>query len=167
MSEVKPPCSFDGAVQITRGTTRAAAVAAAGIWARATTLRDRLDRPATAAEKLPGVEAALDRTGAQLLLAQSSTEVAAFALLVPSGAATEVLYLATDPVYWGRGVARHLLDFIREQARITQTNLELWAITSNDRAIRTYERAGWMATSDEKVRYSSGPLERRFALSLT
>ena len=40
--------------------------------------------------------------------------------------------------------------------------LELWVIADNERAVALYERSGWQATDEVKVRNSSGRLERRF-----
>lgn len=139
---------------------------AAGIWARATALRDNLPLVAPAREKLAGIEAALKNEGAQLVLARNASAAAlGFAVLVPREVATEVLYLAVDPAGWGQGVASALLNHVRDHASPSTAGLELWVIADNARAIRTYERAGWIATSDVKVRNDSGRAERRYTLS--
>jgi len=138
---------------------------AAGIWARATALRDALPLVAPAREKLAGIEGALQNQGAQLIVARSASAPLGFAVLVPREVTTEVLYLAVDPAGWGQGVAAALLDHIREHAAPSSTDLELWVIADNARAVRTYERAGWIATQDVKFRNDSGRPERRYRLS--
>jgi len=138
---------------------------AAGIWARATALRDQLPEAASAQDKLAGIEAALAGEGSQLILARTILGAQGFAVLVPRETSAEVLYLAVDPDSWGRGVAGALLSFIRGFADEMMVDLELWVIADNERAVRTYERAGWVASSDLKVRNASGRLERRFRLS--
>jgi GNAT superfamily N-acetyltransferase len=88
-----------------------------------------------------------------------------FAIVVPRENTIEVLYLAVDPGLWGQGAGRTLLEFIRRQALQSRKDLELWVIADNDRAVQTYERAGWTRTQDVKVRNDSGRVERRFTLS--
>lgn len=50
-------------------------------------------------------------------------------------------------------------DHTREIGRET---LELWVINDNERAIRVYERSGWVGTEEVKRDTPSGRLERRF-----
>lgn len=144
---------------------RDAALGAARIWARATARRDQLPRVPLAEDKLPGIEGALSHEGAQLLVARNQDAPVAFAVLVPRVAALEVLYLAVDPSAWSQGVAGLLLDCIRRQGEAAGAPLELWVIADNDRAISSYERAGWTKTADVMVRNSSGRPERRYTLS--
>lgn len=139
-----------------------AALAAAGIWARATARRDQLPAVPFAEDKLPAVTDALSREGAELLVARSDDTPVAFAILVPHIAVMEILYLAVDPPAWSLGVAGQLLDFIRRQSETAGSALELWVIADNDRAIRSYERAGWTRTADVKVRNASGRPEQRY-----
>ena len=153
----------DLAVVIDGGTN--ARLSAAGMWARATALRDGLPDAASAGDKLPGIEAGLANAGAQLLLARTASKPVGFAVVVPRDITIEVLYLAVDPGLWGQGVARTLLDFIRRQALQSRKDLELWVIADNERAVKTYERAGWTRTPDLKVRNDSGRVEGRFTLS--
>jgi hypothetical protein len=48
-----------------------------------------------------------------------------------------------------------------EHAReIGRDTLELWVINDNERAIRVYERSGWLGT--DEVQRDAGRLERRF-----
>ncbi|AWB86085.1 hypothetical protein C3E77_05285 [Mycetocola zhujimingii] len=76
----------------------------------------------------------------------------------------EIIYLAVDPQAWGQGVAGQLLDFIRRRSETAGTPLELWVIADNDRAVSSYERAGWTRTANVEVRNSSGRPERRYTL---
>lgn len=138
---------------------------AAGIWARATALRDQLLKAASAQDKLAGIEAALAGEGSQLILARTASGAEGFAILVPRETTAEVVYLAVDPDSWGQGVGSALLGFIRRFADEVAVDLELWVIADNERALRTYERAGWVGSSDRKVRNASGRVERRFTLS--
>lgn len=146
--------------------------AAAGIWARATAQRDKLEVPAPVEEKLRGIRQALTNVGASLHVAyrtdetlpsQLPAQALGFVLLVPREGALEVLYLGVDPVAWGRGVASSLLHYVEEHARETgRGSLELWVIDDNERAVQVYERSGWRRTDDVKVRNASGRPERRF-----
>lgn len=76
-----------------------------------------------------------------------------------------ILYLAVDPDAWGTGIARQLLDHLRRHSVKEKTPMELLVITDNSRAIATYESAGWIPTSEVKVRNSAGRVERRYILS--
>ncbi|WP_374210099.1 GNAT family N-acetyltransferase [Pseudarthrobacter raffinosi] len=89
----------------------------------------------------------------------------AFSIVVPHVDVLEVLYLAVDPEAWGKGHARQLLDHLRHHSVEAQTPMELWVIADNKRAISSYESAGWIPTSETKVRNSAGRLERRYILS--
>ncbi|WP_458112728.1 GNAT family N-acetyltransferase [Arthrobacter sp. R1-13] len=76
----------------------------------------------------------------------------------------ELLYLAVDPDAWGKGLARRLLDHLRNPVK-AQTPMELWVIADNKRAIASYERGGWIPKPEIKVRNSAGRPERRDILS--
>ncbi|MFB0840478.1 MULTISPECIES: GNAT family N-acetyltransferase [unclassified Arthrobacter] len=110
---------------------------AAGIWARAVAVRDRLPEIPLADDKLPGIEAALAREGSMLLMARSRGRPLAFSIVVLHTGALEVLYLAVDPPAWGTGPARQLLDHLRHHSIPAQTPMELWVIADNMRAIST------------------------------
>lgn len=138
---------------------------AAGIWARATALRDQLPVIPPLDDKLPGIESALALDGASLLMMRIGDRAMAFSIVVPHADVLEVLYLAVDPEAWGKGLARQLLDHLRHHSVEAQTPMELWVIADNKRAISSYERAGWIPTSETKVRNSAGRLERRYILS--
>ena len=136
---------------------------AAGIWARATARRDDLAVAATVDEKLPGIQSGLCRDGASLQVARRHGEVVGFALAVPRGAFLDVLYLAVDPAAWGDGVGAGLLGHLDDYATsMAYGELELWVIADNERAVALYERSGWHATAEVKIRNAAGRLERRF-----
>lgn len=139
---------------------------AAGIWARATALRDQLPVIPTLDDKLPGIESALALDGALLLMVRITDRPMAFSIVVPHMDVLEVLYLAVDPEAWGKGLARQLLDHLRHHSVKAQTPMELWVIADNKRAIASYESAGWIPTSEFKIRNSVGRPERRYILSL-
>lgn len=139
---------------------------AAGIWARATALRDQLPVVAPLEEKLPGITSALTSDGALLLMARIDERAMAFSIAIPHTDVLEVLYLAVDPEAWGMGLAHQLLDHLRHHSVRAQSPMELWVIADNMRAIASYESAGWIPTSDLKVRNSAGRPERRYVLPL-
>lgn len=116
--------------------------------------------------KLPGIEAALAREGSFLLMARRNGRALAFSIIVPHADVLEVLYLAVDPPAWGSDLARQLLDHLRHHSAKAQTPMELWVIADNTRAIAAYEGAGWIATSEVKIRNSAGRPERRYTLAL-
>lgn len=138
---------------------------AAGIWARATALRDQLPFIPPIDDKLPGIESALAVDGALLLMVRIGVRAMAFSIVVPHTDVLEVLYLAVDPEAWGNGLARQLLDHLRHHSVRTRTPMVLWVIADNKRAIASYENAGWIPTSDVQVRNSAGRPERRYILS--
>jgi len=86
-----------------------------------------------------------------------------FLLAAPRAQTLEIFYLAVDPDAWGCGVGSHLLLSAEDHARkIGRETLELWVINDNQRAIRVYERSGWLGTDEVKRATPSGRLERRF-----
>ena len=100
-----------------------------------------------------------------LLMVRISGHAMAFSIIVPRTDTLEVLYLAVDPGAQGNGLARQLLDHLRCHSMKAQTPMELWVIADNTRAIASYESAGWIPTSEIKIRNSAGRLERRYVLS--
>ena len=138
---------------------------AAGLWARATALRDQLAVIPLLEEKLPGIESALALDGALLLMVRIGERAMAFSVVVPLVDVLEVLYLAVDPEAWGKGLSRQLLDRLRNHSVKVQTPMELWVIADNKRAIASYESAGWIPTSEVKIRNPAGRPERRYILS--
>jgi ribosomal protein S18 acetylase RimI-like enzyme len=143
----------------------AAEAAAALVWARATARRDgRVQRDAR--DTLPGIRRRLALDGAALLLAHQDGAVVGFAITAPHASTLEVFYLAVEPDAWGRGAGSRLLREVDELARTSgRACLELWVIASNDRAIATYEQAGWTRTGDHQVT-SEGSCETRLVRHL-
>lgn len=137
---------------------------AAGIWARATALRDQLPVIPPLEDKLPGIESALAVDGALLLMVRIGDRAVAFSIVVPRTDVLEVLYVAVDPQAWGKGLARQLLDHLRNHSVKARTPMELWVIADNKRAIASYESAGWIPMPGIKVRNSAGRPERRYIL---
>ena len=135
---------------------------AALIWARATAVRDRRPEPATGEEKMPGIQRRLSLEGSRLLLARRDDTYVGFTLFAPHEENLEILYLAVAPDSWGKGVASALLVSAEAHARnIGRAALELWVINDNDRALRVYERSGFVDTEQVKRDESSGQIERR------
>ncbi|MEP7762580.1 GNAT family N-acetyltransferase [Sanguibacter sp. 25GB23B1] len=150
-------------LSVTIASGPAAERTAAGIWARATALRDSLPEVAPVEDKLLGIQHALHAEGGSLHLATSGTRAGGFAVVVPHGETSEIRYLATDPSLWGGGIATALLDHVRAHALATGASaMELWVIADNERAVQTYERAGWTATAEVEVRHAGGRPERRY-----
>lgn len=139
---------------------------AARIWARATALRDQVPVIASLEDKLPGIESALASEGALLLVVRIGERAMAFSIAIPHTDVLEVLYLAVDPEAWGMGLAHQLLAQLRHHSVKVQTPMELWVIADNKRAITSYEGAGWIPTTDLKIRNSAGRPERRYVLPL-
>lgn len=136
--------------------------AASTIWARAVGRRDGRP-PATAETARVGIERRLALEGAALVVDRLDGRPAGFALLAPRESSVELFYLAVDPDVWGRGVAGRLLHRVDEHARqLGHDRLELWVIDDNERAVRTYERAGWRRTADVQQDPPGSPVERRF-----
>ncbi|MHA7304624.1 GNAT family N-acetyltransferase [Arthrobacter sp. TMN-49] len=133
------------------------------IWARAKARRDRAAKPATVEETILGIQRRLRIDGAKLLLARRDDAYVGFSLFAPRSETLEVFYLAVVPESWGSGVASKLLGGTEDYARdIGRTMLELWVISSNERAISVYERSGFVRTEQVKCEAPSGQTERRF-----
>ena len=85
------------------------------------------------------------------------------AMEAPRARTLEVFYLAVDPLAWGSGVASRLLLSVEKHAQdMGRDILELWVINDNERAIRAYERSGWLGTDAVMRDAASGRIERRF-----
>lgn len=155
--------SSDGVVQVARAEAPQGAVHAASIWARAQARRDRSPQPPGIEEALPGIHGRLGLEGAELLLAWQDSRPVGFTLFAPRSQTLEIFYLAVDPDAWGTGVANRLLLEVEQHAReMGHETLELWVITDNERAIRVYERAGWIGTHEVKRDTPQSRPERRF-----
>ncbi|MFC5678397.1 GNAT family N-acetyltransferase [Aeromicrobium endophyticum] len=138
---------------------------AAAIWARATARRDDRD-VRDVADTLPGIQRRLALDGATLLTAWQNDTAVGFALVAPQQRALEVFYLAVDPGSWSAGVASRLLRAVDDHARSTgHAHLALWVIAENERAVTTYERAGWTRT-DHRQQTDDGRTEARLVRRL-
>jgi GNAT superfamily N-acetyltransferase len=72
-----------------------------------------------------------------------------------------VLYVA--PSHWGRGYGYALLRDAEQALAVTgRHDLSLWVLEGNDRAIRFYEREGWLADDGKKSFGDSGLYEVRY-----
>lgn len=155
--------SSAGVVQVTAEHGADGVEESAAIWARAKASRDQDPEPATVEETTPGIRRRLGIDGAELFLARRDGHPVGFAVVAPRARTLEVFYLAVDPDAWGGGVGSRLLLSAEEHARaIGRDTLELWVIHDNERAVRVYERSGWVGTGDVKRDPASGRLERRF-----
>lgn len=145
--------------------TDAAQRAAAGIWARATDLRDSLSVPTDPGAKLEGIRKRLASPGATLHVACRGQEAEGFALLVPRDAELELVYLAVNPAAWGSGTASMLLEYVIAHAEEGgHESVVLWVLADNKRAISTYLRAGW--TLAPNTQGEGERRERQMVLSL-
>jgi len=112
---------------------------------------------------MPGIRRRLSIDGAKLLLARGDGQSVGFALVAPRARTLKIFYLGVDPDAWCSGVGTRLLLIAEDHAReIGRETLELWVINDNERAIRVYERSGWVGTEEVKRNTSSGRLDRRF-----
>ncbi|HST83771.1 MAG TPA: GNAT family N-acetyltransferase [Kineosporiaceae bacterium] len=137
------------------------------IWARAKAWRDQDPEPATVEETSTGIRRRLGLDGAKLFLARRDGHPVGFALVAPRSQTLEIFYLGVDPEAWGSGVGTELLRTAEDHAReIGREALELWVINDNARAIRVYERSGWVGTEELKQDSTSGRIERRFIRKL-
>ena len=142
---------------------------AASIWARATAVRDGDNEPATLDEARPVISRVLG-PGALLLIAQNASGgAAAFAAIAPIPGepdTAELHYLGVDPDHWGHGAGRELLTALPEWAR-GQGFRDVWlsVYADNERAVRLYERMGWLASGTPVPNLRTGRLEQRYVLS--
>ena len=63
----------------------------------------------------------------------------------------EVYALYVDPLHWNQGVGRSLLTHATERLSRDYSSAILWALASNVRARRFYERAGWALDGGTKL----------------
>jgi ribosomal protein S18 acetylase RimI-like enzyme len=96
-------------------------------------------------------------------LADAEGTVAGFVSVGPSQDADatsstgEVYAIYVDPDCWDRGVGRNLLAHgERDLAAHGYTEATLWVLTSNERARRFYEAAGWTTDGTERVANIAG-----------
>jgi GNAT superfamily N-acetyltransferase len=85
------------------------------------------------------------------LVAVVGGAIGGFATTVPAGdeeapGTGQVGALYVDPVFWGDGVGRALIEAARgELVAAGFAQAVLWVLFGNERAIRFYERDGWRA----------------------
>jgi len=98
-----------------------------------------------------------------ILIAKDGERVAGFAGYGSSGESSEageLFALYVLPEYWGTGVAKQLFDAVSEQLSRFRT-VGLWVLKENARAIRFYEKCGFLATGEEQYLPSIGAIEVR------
>jgi GNAT superfamily N-acetyltransferase len=146
---------------------------AAQIWAEATAARDGDDEVAGLELSRPLIAAVLDSSPRSGLLVARDDQGAAvgFAAIEPLGGKDEetadLRYLGVRPSAWGGGVAQALLDAIPgwlRSAGFRRAFLDVYL--DNDRAVRLYERHGWVQAGDPAPHPKSGRLERRYELTV-
>jgi RimJ/RimL family protein N-acetyltransferase len=152
-----------GEVQVTVADGADAVHEAAAIWAHAKARRDQDFAPVTIDDAVPGIQRRLRLQGAKMLLAHRDGLAVGFTLFAPRTRTLEVFYLGVHPGAWGGGVGTQLLLGVQDHARVLGRNtLELWVLHDNERAIRVYQRSGWVGTGELKQDSSSGRREQRF-----
>ncbi len=82
---------------------------------------------------------------AKVVMAQDKSEIVGFVTVDPTNMYLD--QLAVAPEYWGTGVALALLD---EAKRISPNGLNLLVNKDNTRAIRFYEKHGFVYDGDDK-----------------
>jgi RimJ/RimL family protein N-acetyltransferase len=136
---------------------------AAAIWAHGKACRDQDFAPVTVEDAVPGIQRRLSIQGAKMLLARRDGLPVGFTLFAPRARTLEIFYLGVHPKAWGGGVGTQLLLGVQDHAReLGRNTLELWVLHDNERAIRVYQRSGWVDTGEVKQDASSGRRERRF-----
>ncbi|HWS50761.1 MAG TPA: GNAT family N-acetyltransferase [Microbacterium sp.] len=69
----------------------------------------------------------------------------------------ELAGLYAHPSVWSQGTGHALIRRVEEELRAEgRQNAYLWVLRGNDRAIRFYERHGWMSDGTEKVADAGG-----------
>ncbi|MHA7270243.1 GNAT family N-acetyltransferase [Arthrobacter sp. HLT1-20] len=151
---------MDSAGQLTVGLEPEAVSEAAEIWARAKARRDHDLIPVSTEATMPGILRRLGIDGARLLMARRDGAAAGFTLLAPREETLEIFYLAVADDSWGTGVGRLLLSCAEEYAQgIGCTSVELWVISTNERAINIYERAGFAGSGQVQRDATTGQTE--------
>ena len=74
--------------------------------------------------------------------------------------------VAVKPAYWGRGIARALVNEALNEARVRKfERVQLWVNAWNARAIRLYEFLGFRQTTDQQLD-DYGKLMHRYEISV-
>ena len=75
----------------------------------------------------------------------------------------ELFALYVLPSYWGTGIAKHLFEAVSEQLS-AYCAIGLWVLKENARAIRFYQKYGFVPTGEEQDLPSVGATEIRMIL---
>jgi putative acetyltransferase len=92
---------------------------------------------------------------ARIVLAEADGALAGFVTVDPKTKYLDQIVVA--PEHWGSGVARALLD---EAKRLSPKGLDLLVNKDNARAIRFYEKHGFVYTGEDKNPVSGKPVNR-------
>ncbi|MGW6446873.1 GNAT family N-acetyltransferase [Lentzea sp. NPDC055074] len=141
--------------------------AAASIWAHAVAARDGYDEVPSLDEARPGVESALAREPALLLLALEGDQAVGFIAGGPQETdVAHINYVGVHPRAWGTGVGEALLRALPEVLiKSGYAKAELLVYADNARGVRLYERLGWIKVGDPVPHPRNGRVEQRYAFS--
>lgn len=93
--------------------------------------------------------------GVGLVLEPEATQPRAFILYRDTGAAWEITFLATDPVFQGQGFMKALLEHMRNE-RPEERQIWLEVHADNAKARRLYEQQGLEVVGERPRYYSDG-----------
>jgi ribosomal protein S18 acetylase RimI-like enzyme len=146
--------------------------AAAQVWSEAVAARDSYAEVPAADVTRPLIERIVASSPRSVLLIASDAagDVVAFAAAKPVDGAAEhahVRYIGVRPGRWGAGAGRQLVAELAARLRsagYAAARLEVYV--DNPRAVRLYERLGWVPHGDPTPHPSSGRLEQEYRLAL-
>lgn len=147
---------------------------AAEIWAAATSARGQEDSIPSLEQSRPIIPSvtAGSREGL-LLIALHADEVVGFAAAAPNVAfapecrSTEIHYLGVSPRWWGRGVARALLEGILPLLGARgYSSAHLQVYCDNLKAVSLYEAAGWQREGAPSQHPRTGKSEQRYRIEI-
>ena len=115
------------------------------------------------ADREAGWRRMVERFPSHLLLARSAGQVAGFVAFgasrdegAPPGRA-EVFAIYVKPAFWSAGAGRQLCVAALQQLRTEgYESVSLWVIAGNERAIKFYERAGFVAEPESRKQFELG-----------
>jgi ribosomal protein S18 acetylase RimI-like enzyme len=143
---------------------------AAAIWAAATAARDGDAEIAPLSLARPLIQRVIESSPRSLLLVavDETEQMVGFAAVEPmSGheSTADIRYLAVQPRSWGGGVAGQLMPALPDLLTAAGfTHGELDVYLDNPRAVKLYERHGWLPHGDATPHPRSGRLEQRYRL---
>lgn len=143
---------------------------AAAIWAEATAARDGDAEIAPLSLARPLIQRVTESSPRSLLIVavDATDQVVGFAAVESMSAhesTADIRYLAVRPRSWGGGIARQLvlaLPDLLTTAGFTHGELDVYL--DNPRAVKLYERHGWLPHGDATPHPRSGRLEQRYRL---